>query len=58
MKDEYYELRGWGATTDVLKMKTLEDLGLADLAEEIKGKLFNRDKKLLHLQPWNFKSIL
>ena len=38
MKDEYYELRGWVATTGVLKMKTLEDLGLADLAEEIKSK--------------------
>jgi aldehyde:ferredoxin oxidoreductase len=39
MKDEYYELRGWVATTGVLKMKTLEDLGLADLAEEIKRKI-------------------
>ena len=39
MKDEYYELRGWDATTDVLKMEMLEDLGLADLAEEIKRKI-------------------
>ena len=39
MKDEYYEHRRWGATTGVLKMKTLEDLGLVGLAEEIKGKI-------------------
>lgn len=35
MKDEYYELRGWDAKTGLQKRRTLEGLGLGDVAEDL-----------------------
>ena len=35
MKDEYYELRGWDARTGLQKRRTLEGLGLGDVAEDL-----------------------
>jgi len=39
--DEYYELRGWDVNTCVPKSAKLEELGLGEVAEELRklGKL-------------------
>jgi len=41
MLEEYYELRGWDPKTGLIRKKTLEDLGLGYVADELKrlGKL-------------------
>jgi len=36
MKDEYYALRGWDPATGLQKASTLKNLGMADVAEELK----------------------
>jgi aldehyde:ferredoxin oxidoreductase len=35
-KDEYYQLRGWNVETGIPAQKTLVDLGLHDIAEDLK----------------------
>jgi aldehyde:ferredoxin oxidoreductase len=41
MLDEYYDLHGWDRKTSYPKRKTLEDLGLGDVANDLEkiGKL-------------------
>ena len=36
MKDEFYELRGWDAGSGFPTQKTLDRLGLKDVAEELR----------------------
>ena len=36
MRKEFYELRGWDPETGLQRIKTLERLGLPDLAKELK----------------------
>ena len=36
MKDEYYRLRGWDVTTGLQTEMKLAELGLADVAHELK----------------------
>ena len=38
MKTEYYQLRGWDAATGFLKKARLEELGLQDIAADLKGR--------------------
>ena len=38
MKDEYYELRGWDVATGLQTRGRLEELGLSDVAEDLKNK--------------------
>jgi aldehyde:ferredoxin oxidoreductase len=38
MKTEYYQLRGWDAATGFLKKAKLEELGLQDVAADLKGR--------------------
>ena len=35
LKDEYYELRGWDVASGLPKMRTLQDLGLQDIAGDL-----------------------
>ena len=37
MKDEYYAIRGWDVGTGLQKKARLEELGLRDVAGELKG---------------------
>jgi hypothetical protein len=36
MRDEFYRLRGWDPETGLQKEETLVNLGLGDLAKELK----------------------
>jgi aldehyde:ferredoxin oxidoreductase len=36
MKNEYYELRGWDMESGLLTEKNLRDLGLTDIAGDLK----------------------
>lgn len=38
MKEEYYHLRGWDAATGLQTGRKLEDLGLKDIAADLKGR--------------------
>ncbi len=38
MKDEYYRIRGWDTTTGLQTRKTLEGLGLKDVADDLEGR--------------------
>ncbi|MBW2623279.1 MAG: hypothetical protein JRD68_10265 [Deltaproteobacteria bacterium] len=38
IRDEFYELRGWDKETGLQKAETLERLGLADVADDLKGR--------------------
>jgi hypothetical protein len=35
MLDDFYEIQGWDRTTGLQRRSTLEDLGLADLAQRL-----------------------
>jgi len=35
MKDEYYEIRGWDIATGLPTRRTLEGLGLKDVADDL-----------------------
>jgi aldehyde:ferredoxin oxidoreductase len=36
MRKEFYDLRGWDSESGLQKAKTLEHLGLSDLAQDLK----------------------
>jgi aldehyde:ferredoxin oxidoreductase len=38
MKDEYYQLRGWDVATGLQTRRTLEKLGLAEVARDLEGR--------------------
>jgi len=41
MLDEYYRLRGWDSESGIPTRKTLEDVGLKDVADELKEQRYN-----------------
>jgi aldehyde:ferredoxin oxidoreductase len=42
MKNEYYELRGWDVKTGFFKEKKLHELDLAELVEQLEGKVLGK----------------